>query len=95
VHFFHTFFYVALYGGQGIYNYESVKSWTAKLPYRVHKCDKIVVPMHHPNGVHWVLVVCDIAQGRIRYLDSLGGPAEHGELVGARAQPPNSLCLYL
>mmetsp|Transcript_34926 Transcript_34926/g.76344 ORF Transcript_34926/g.76344 Transcript_34926/m.76344 type:complete len:235 (-) Transcript_34926:134-838(-) len=71
VHYFSTFFYQALYTDKKEYRFENVQRWTGNLPYALHDCDKIVVPIH--LGMHWVLAVCDLKNKQLRYLDSMGG----------------------
>ncbi|KAF3322793.1 putative ubiquitin-like-specific protease 1B isoform X2 [Carex littledalei] len=72
-HFFNTFFYKKLIGGNDGYDYKAVRRWTTqkKLGYSLINCDKIFVPIH--KGTHWCLAVINVKQKSLQYLDSLGG----------------------
>ncbi|KAJ3669520.1 hypothetical protein LUZ60_011470 [Juncus effusus] len=71
-HFFNTFFYKKLIGGNSGYDFRAVKRWTTqkKLGYGLMECDKIFVPIH--KEVHWCLAVINVRDKKLQYLDSLG-----------------------
>ncbi|KFK30643.1 hypothetical protein AALP_AA6G008600 [Arabis alpina] len=71
-HFFNTFFYTRLVGNSGSsYNYQALKRWTTKkkLGYHLIDCDIIFVPIHERE--HWTLVVINMRERKLLYLDSL------------------------
>ncbi|NXJ91985.1 SENP2 protease, partial [Corythaixoides concolor] len=70
VHAFSTFFYPKLISG----GYKAVKRWTRNVD--LFKQDLVLVPIH--LRVHWVLVVIDIRNKIIKYLDSM---AENGDKI--------------
>ncbi|CAD6216717.1 unnamed protein product [Miscanthus lutarioriparius] len=72
-HFFNTFFYKKLTCGIAGYDYQSVRRWTTfkRLGYGLIECEKIFVPVH--RNVHWCLVVINMKDKTLQYLDSLGG----------------------
>ncbi|XP_066398280.1 ubiquitin-like-specific protease ESD4 isoform X1 [Miscanthus floridulus] len=72
-HFFNTFFYKKLTCGIAGYDYQSVRRWTTfkRLGYGLVECEKIFVPVH--RNVHWCLVVINMKDKTLQYLDSLGG----------------------
>ncbi|OQU90458.1 hypothetical protein SORBI_3002G413600 [Sorghum bicolor] len=72
-HFFNTFFYKKLTCGIAGYDYQSVRRWTMfkRLGYELVECEKIFVPVH--RNVHWCLVVINMKDKTLQYLDSLGG----------------------
>ncbi|XP_031497842.1 ubiquitin-like-specific protease 1A [Nymphaea colorata] len=71
-HFFNTFFYKKLIGGNG-YDFKAVRRWTTqkKIGYALIECDKIFVPIH--KEIHWCLAVINVREKKFQYLDSLGG----------------------
>ncbi|KAI3987448.1 hypothetical protein MKX01_042452 [Papaver californicum] len=74
-HFFNPFFYQQLAGGVTGYDYKSVKRWTMqkKIGYGLIECDKIFVPIHQKDKMHWCLGVINKKEERFQYLDSLRG----------------------
>uniref|UniRef100_A0ACD5TBE9 Uncharacterized protein n=1 Tax=Avena sativa TaxID=4498 RepID=A0ACD5TBE9_AVESA len=70
-HFFNTFFYMKLIGGNGEYDYEAVRKWTEKkkLGYNIIDCDKIFVPIQ--KEVHWCLAVINTRDKKFQYVDSI------------------------
>ncbi|KDP27803.1 hypothetical protein JCGZ_18883 [Jatropha curcas] len=73
-HFFNTFFYKKLAGGdKKIYDYKAVRRWTTerKLGYFLIDCDKIFVPVH--REIHWCLAIINKRDQKFQYLDSLKG----------------------
>ncbi|KAL4570293.1 hypothetical protein LXL04_025945 [Taraxacum kok-saghyz] len=72
-HFFNTFFYKKLTGGNTGYDYKSVRRWTTqrKLGYSLLECDKIFIPVH--KSIHWCLAIINKKEEKFQYLDSLGG----------------------
>ena len=76
VHVFSTFFFAQLSGAGGLsqYNFEAVRRWSTPSTtggYCILDCDILLVPVH--LGVHWVLAVAYLREGRTELLDSLGG----------------------
>lgn len=72
-HFFNTFFFKKLISGRDGYDFSAVRRWTRqeKLGYTLIECDKVFVPIH--KDIHWCLVVINVKDETIQYLDSLGG----------------------
>ncbi|XP_026389096.1 ubiquitin-like-specific protease ESD4 [Papaver somniferum] len=74
-HFFNPFFYQQLAGGVSGYDYKAVKRWTMqkKIGYGLIECDKIFVPIHQKDKMHWCLGVINKKDKKFQYLDSLKG----------------------
>lgn len=54
----------------GKYNYMNVRRWSRKID--IFKKDKILIPINQ-NNVHWTLILIDMIDKIIYYIDSLGG----------------------
>jgi sentrin-specific protease 1 len=79
-HFYNSFFVQTMFdeknndpGLRGIYNYESVKNWSVKVPGKdIFKLKYIFCPIN-PDNSHWTLAVIFMEDKRIQYYDSMGG----------------------
>lgn len=63
--YFNTFFYVLLESR----GFEAVRKWTTRMAVDLASKRLVVVPIHSVN--HWCLVVLNIPERKIHYMDSL------------------------
>lgn len=66
--FFITHFYTLLVGPLG-YSYAAVYGWTKSL--NIFDYDMVVIPIHQPKRMHWVLGVIHLKQKMLNFLDPL------------------------
>lgn len=79
MHFFNTFFYEKLAGGDAGYSYDAVQRWTrsaaeVRVGYSLLDCAKIMCPINHGNA-HWTHAVINLRDRRFEFYDSMAGGA--------------------